>query len=383
MIYLDNAATTWPKPSCVREAVRQALELYGANPGRGGHAMGMAASQEIYRCRETAARFFHLENPAHVVFTLNCTMALNMVLKGLLCEGGHIVVSSLEHNAVMRPLKALSAGAPVYSVATVVPENPEETVRNFRRCITPQTKALLCIHASNVFGCRLPIRRIGEMAHRLGLLFIVDAAQSAGVLPVDMEADHIDYLCVPGHKGLYGPMGTGMLLCGPDTPLPTLMEGGTGSQSLLLDQPEELPDRLESGTVNTPGICGLRAGMEWVMKMGVDRIGRHKIRLMAMLYDRIGSIPGLRLYTPRPRLEAAAPVLSLNIDGLSSEETGARLDRMGIAVRPGLHCAPSAHRQWGTVPDGTVRLAPSAFTTEAQIEKTAYHLWEIARKPLQ
>ena len=253
MIYLDNAATTWPKPSCVREAVRQALELYGANPGRGGHAMGMAASQEIYRCRETAARFFHLENPAHVVFTLNCTMALNMVLKGLLCEGGHIVVSSLEHNAVMRPLKALSAGAPVYSVATVVPENPEETVRNFRRCITPQTKALLCIHASNVFGCRLPIRRIGEMAHRLGLLFIVDAAQSAGVLPVDMEADHIDYLCVPGHKGLYGPMGTGMLLCGPDTPLPTLMEGGTGSQSLLLDQPEELPDRLESGTVNTPG----------------------------------------------------------------------------------------------------------------------------------
>ena len=309
MIYLDNAATTWPKPSCVREAVRQALELYGANPGRGGHAMGMAASQEIYRCRETAARFFHLENPAHVVFTLNCTMALNMVLKGLLCEGGHIVVSSLEHNAVMRPLKALSAGAPVYSVATVVPENPEETVRNFRRCITPQTKALLCIHASNVFGCRLPIRRIGEMAHRLGLLFIVDAAQSAGVLPVDMEADHIDYLCVPGHKGLYGPMGTGMLLCGPDTPLPTLMEGGTGSQSLLLDQPEELPDRLESGTVNTPGICGLRAGMEWVMKMGVDRIGRHEIRLMAMLYDRIGSIPGLRLYTPRPRLEAAAPVL--------------------------------------------------------------------------
>lgn len=190
------------------------------------------------------------------------------------------------------------------------------------------------------------------MAHRLGLLFIVDAAQSAGVLPVDMEADHIDYLCVPGHKGLYGPMGTGMLLCGPDTPLPTLMEGGTGSQSLLLDQPEELPDRLESGTVNTPGICGLRAGMEWVMKMGVDRIGRHEIRLMAMLYDRIGSIPGLRLYTPRPRLEAAAPVLSLNIDGLSSEETGARLDRMGIAVRPGLHCAPSAHRQWGTVPDG-------------------------------
>ena len=221
------------------------------------------------------------------------------------------------------------------------------------------------------------------MAHRLGLLFIVDAAQSAGVLPIDMKADHIDYLCVPGHKGLYGPMGTGMLLCGPDTPLSTWMEGGTGSQSLLLTQPEELPDRLESGTVNTPGICGLRAGMEWVTKAGVDRIGRHETRLMAMLHDRISGIPGLRLYTPRPRLEETVPVLSVNIDGLSSEETGAHLDRMGIAVRPGLHCAPSAHRQWGTVPDGTVRLAPSAFTTEAQIEKTAHILREIARKPLQ
>ncbi len=383
MIYLDNAATTWPKPLCVREAVQQALNVYGANPGRGGHAMGMAASREIYRCRETAARFFHLDNPAHVVFTMNCTMALNMVLKGLLCHGGHVVVSSLEHNAVMRPLNALSSSGPVYTIATVVPGNPDETVRNFRRCVTPRTKAIVCTHASNVFGCRLPIRQIGELAHRLGLLFVVDAAQSAGVLPIDMAADHIDYLCVPGHKGLYGPMGTGMLLCAPDTPLPTWMEGGTGSQSLLLDQPDELPDRLESGTVNTPGICGLRAGMEWVMGLGIDRISRHEIRLMAMLHDRLNSTPGIRLYTPRPRIEETAPVLSLRIDGQPSEETGAFLDRMGVAVRPGLHCAPSAHRQWGTAPDGTVRLAPSAFTDDAQIKKTAYLLQEIARKSLQ
>lgn len=224
--------------------------------------MGMAASQEIYRCRETAARFFHLENPAHVVFTLNCTMALNMVLKGLLCEGGHIVVSSLEHNAVMRPLKALSAGAPVYSVATVVPENPEETVRNFRRCITPQTKALLCIHASNVFGCRLADPSDRGDGSSLGLLFIVDAAQSAGVLPVDMEAEPSSITCVcRGHKGLYGPMGDPVGFSAAPTPrCPTLMEGGTGSQSLLLDQPEELPDRLESGTVNTPGIAGCGQG---------------------------------------------------------------------------------------------------------------------------
>lgn len=383
MIYLDNAATTWPKPLCVRETVRQCMELYGANPGRGGHAMGMAASREVYRCRETAASFFHLDNPGHVVFTMNCTMSLNIVIKGLLRYGGHVVVSSLEHNAVLRPLNALSASGRVYSVATVVPGDPEETVRNFHRCITPRTKAILCTHASNVFGFRLPIREIGELAHRMGLLFVVDAAQSAGVLPIDMEADHIDYLCVPGHKGLYGPMGTGMLLCAPDTPLPTFMEGGTGSQSLLLEQPDELPDRFESGTVNTPGICGLRAGMEWVMNKGIDKIGQHEIRLMAALHDRLSEVPGVVLYTPRPRLEETAPVLSLNVGGLSSEETANRLDRMGIAVRPGLHCAPSAHQQMGTLPDGTVRLAPSAFTNEAQIEKTAYILREIARKPLQ
>lgn len=183
MIYLDNAATTWPKPLCVRETVRQCMELYGANPGRGGHAMGMAASREVYRCRETAAAFFHLDNPGHVVFTMNCTMSLNIVIKGLLRYGGHVVVSSLEHNAVLRPLNALSASGRVYSVATVVPGDPEETVRNFHRCITPRTKAILCTHASNVFGFRLPIREIGELAHRMGLLFVVDAAQSAASCP--------------------------------------------------------------------------------------------------------------------------------------------------------------------------------------------------------
>ena len=257
MIYWDNAATTWPKPMAVTEAMSRALTRYGANPGRGGHTMGMAASREVYRCRETAAEFFHLDNPGQVVFTLNCTMAMNMALKGILRTSGRVVVSDLEHNAVMRPLHVLSPGRPIYDVAQVTPGDDDQTVEAFRRCITPFTRAIVCTHASNVFGVQLPIRRLGELAREHDLLFVVDAAQTAGVLPLDMEADHIDFLCVAGHKGLYGPMGTGMLLCGDRFQLPSFVEGGTGSQSLLYEQPDELPDRLESGTPNTPGILSL------------------------------------------------------------------------------------------------------------------------------
>lgn len=376
MIYLDNAATTWPKPLCVRQAMVESMEQFGANPGRGGHSMSLAASEAVYRCRETAARMFHLDNPAGVVFTMNCTMSLNIVLKGLLKNGGHVVVSSLEHNAVMRPLTALSVRRPVYTAAKVVPGDDDQTVNNFRRCLTPYTKAIVCLHASNVFGFRLPIRRLGQLAREYGLLFVVDAAQTAGVLPIDMQQDNIDYLCVPGHKGLYGPMGTGMLLCAPEKPLPTLMEGGTGSQSLLLTQPEELPDRMESGTVNLPGICGLRAGMEWVMEHGVEAIGREETWHLSMLYEHLSRMPKVRLYAPRPSLDRSAPVLSFNLDGKKSEETAALLSEAGVAVRAGIQCAPSAHRQMHTLPDGTVRMAPSLFTTDEEIEKTCKILWE-------
>ena len=369
MIYLDNAATTWPKPACVAAAVNRALAVYGANPGRGGHNMSLAAAKEVYGCRETAARFFHLDNPTHVVFTLNCTMSLNMAIKGILANGGRVVVSSLEHNAVMRPLHALSRSGPVYDVAKVEPGDDDATVEAFRRCIGPLTKAIVCTHASNVFGVRLPIHRLGALAKERGLLFVVDAAQTAGVLPIDMQADHIDFLCLAGHKSLYGPMGTGMLLCGNGAPLPTLIEGGTGSQSIRLEQPEDLPERLESGTINVPGICGLRAGMEWVLSRGVANIARQETGHMAMMYDCLSRMPGVSLYTARPAIGLCAPVLSMNVMGMSSEETAAELNRLGVAVRAGLHCAPFAHRQFGTLPGGTVRFAPSAFTTRQDIEQ--------------
>ena len=312
---------------------------------------------------------FNLEDPSGVVFVLNCTMALNIALKGILAGGGRVTVSDLEHNAEMRPLYALSPGNPIYDVAHVVAGNDDATVENFRRTLSSDTKAIVCTHASNVFGIRLPIRRLGALAREKGLLFVVDGAQTAGVLPIDMQEDNIDFLCLAGHKGLYGPMGTGMLLCSGRFSLPPFIEGGTGSQSLLLEQPEDLPDRLESGTPNTPGICGLRAGMEWVSAHGIDNICRKETQQMALAYDLLSTVPGIRLYTARPQIGQCAPVLSLNLKGHCSEELAVELNRYGVAVRAGLHCAPSAHRAYGTAPAGTARLAPSIYTSRQEIEQ--------------
>lgn len=365
-VYFDNAATTWPKPYLVREAVNRALTEYGANPGRSGYPMALAASRQVYRCRELAAEFFNLNNPSNVVFVQSCTMALNIVIKGLLKNGGRAVVSDMEHNAVMRPLHAISPGYPVYDVTRVFPGDTERTLESFSRCIRPSTRAIVCLHASNVFGVRLPVREIGMLARRHGLAMVVDAAQSAGVVPIDMQADCIDYLCVPGHKGLYGPMGIGMLLCGSDRFIPPLLEGGTGSFSASLRQPQDLPDRFESGTVNTPGILGLAAGIEFVKKQGIDEIAEREMRLISYIYSRLERMKNIRLYTPKPDFSWSAPVLSFNIEGRHSEEVADALSKKGIAVRAGLHCAPNAHRKFGTLDTGTVRVAPSAHTTMAE-----------------
>lgn len=380
MIYLDNAATTYPKPLCVNRAVSQALMQYGANPGRGGHEMSMASSREVFRCRETAATLFHLDNPAGVVFTLNCTMAMNIALKSILAEGGRVIVSDLEHNAVIRPLHAVSGRYPVYDVARVE-EDDDQTVENFRRLITPSTRAIVCMHASNVFGTVLPVKRLGQLAHDNGLLFIVDAAQTAGVLPIDMQAMQIDMLCVAGHKGVYGPMGTGMLLCANGVVPKALIEGGTGSNSLSPEQPDELPERLESGTVNVPGICGLRAGMDFVgIRGGPNTIGQEELYHLAWFYDRVANMPEVTLYTPRPAFGRSAPLLSLNLRGQASEEVAAALNSYGVAVRAGLHCAPAAHHHFGTAPSGTVRFAPSVFTNRTHWEHVCKILLNMTRK---
>ncbi len=379
MIYWDNGATTWPKPLSVRRAAWQAFSLYGANPGRGGHQMALRTAEQVYGCREELAAFFGLADPTGVIFTAGCTASLNMVIQGLLRNGGSAVISDLEHNAVLRPLHALPPEGSRYSVAAWSADE-EQTVENFRRAIRPDTRLLICSHASNVFGVALPIRRLAALAHAHGLLFCVDAAQTAGLLPLDMERDGIDYLCIAGHKGLYAPMGIGVLLCR-DHSLSPLLQGGTGSFSRHPEQPRELPDRLESGTPNVPGICGLRAGLQFVREIGREHLYAHELRLTKRLYDGLVALPGVRLYTPRPQ-PGSAPVLSVNVQGLSSEALAVLLGQQGIAVRAGLHCAPLAHRHFDTFPDGTARFVPSAFSDSQEVDKICKFFAQITQKTL-
>lgn len=377
MIYLDNAATTYPKPPCVTAAVTRALQRLGGNPGRSGHPLSLAAAEAVWDCRESAAGFFGCPSPENVIFTMNCTMSINIVLKGLLSCGGRVLISDMEHNAVMRPLHALARKGFIKIDVAAVTGDAEETVANFKRKITPETRAIVCIHASNVFGAAAPVRALGRTARLFGLPFVVDGAQSAGVLPLNMAEDAIDFLCLPGHKGLYGPMGTGLLLCSGRVPLAPLIEGGTGTQSLDYRQPDTLPERLESGTANVPGICGLRAGIEWVRAQGIDAIAAHEHRCLAPLRRALLSIPRVRLYTPPPRPGVDAPILSFSVDGVASEAIAERLHAAGVAVRAGYHCAPAAHRKFGSPEGGTVRLAPSAFTSFRAAQDASRILYNI------
>lgn len=368
MIYLDNSATTFPKPTSVRKAMIDAVTQYGANPGRSGHSMSIRASEEIFKCRSRAAKFFGANSPENVVFTLNCTHAINIVLKGLLHKGDHVVVSDIEHNAVVRPLYALSECGISYTVVRVSINDSDETLASFRSALRDNTKLVVCNHVSNVWGIRLPIERITAMCHQYGIEVLVDASQSAGVLPINMTDIGIDYLCLPGHKGLYSPMGVGMLITAEGEKLGTLIEGGTGSNSAVLEQPTIMPDRFESGTQNLPAISGLRAGIEFVDAITPEKIHAHEIKLLSNLYDRLQENKRVKLYTPRPNNKISGGVLSFNIKDTDSETVADYLNtRYGIAVRAGLHCAPLAHQHFGTETQGAVRVSPSYFTTVREI----------------
>jgi len=375
LIYLDNSATTYPKPPAVSAAVSSAMK-HSANPGRSGHSLSLAAASEIYNARSSAAGFFGCDNEERVIFTSGCTMAMNMALKGLLKKGDHVVVSSLEHNAVMRPLQSLAKDDITFTKAQIVPFDNEKTTDSFRKAINAKTRMIVCTHASNVWGLRMPVERLSALAHAYGLMFVLDAAQSAGVAEVTMKSGY-DAVCIAGHKGLYGPMGTGILILGENILPDTIIEGGTGSSSAEFMQPEELPDRFESGTPNLPGIAGLKTGIDFVRKKGTDRIFAHELALMQYLYSRLEKMPEIKLYTPRPDAEFTLPVLSFNIDGLSSEETALRLSKRGIAVRAGLHCAPLAHESMGTLDTGAVRISPSVFTSGADIDRLIFALKRI------
>ncbi len=364
MIYFDNAATTYPKPAMVYKGCEEALYKFGANPGRSGHSFSMKTAEMVYSARESVANFFNASEVENVVFTPNCTTSINMVLKGLLKKGDHVVISNLEHNAVARPIYRLKKDGIIdYSVAEAYEGKNDKTLYNFKMAIRTNTKLVVCTHASNVFGIKLPIGEIGTICKNRAIFFMVDAAQTAGIVPIDMKKDKIDFLCVAAHKGLYAPMGTGILICENGKILKSIIEGGTGSSSLDFSQPEQMPDKLESGTTNVVGIAGVLYGIETINKVGIKTIASHEFEITRNIYRQLRSNNRIKLYTGFPDERYHVPVLSFNIIGLDSGYVVDKLSQSGFALRGGLHCAPLAHLSKGTQEIGTVRLCPSMFTT--------------------
>jgi len=372
MIYLDNAATSWHKPPEVLKAMVDVLERAGGNPGRSGHQLSIEAARVMCDTREDITRFFNSGDPARVIFTSGATHALNIVLKGLLKPGDRVVASSMEHNAVMRPLRTLEERGLVLNVVPCATDGSLD-VNDISRAVDLNTRLVVIVHASNVAGTILPIAEVASIAHRAGALLLVDAAQTAGVLPIDMKAFGIDFLAFTGHKGLQGPPGIGGLVIGDhvDTSqIEPLLQGGTGSQSELEEQPEHLPDKFESGTPNIVGIAGLCAGVNWITDRGIEAIRAQEKELTSALVDGLSGIAGIKVYGTRDP-EKSVAIVSFTARDRRVSDIGLRLDEdYGILTRVGLHCAPAAHRTIGTFPEGTVRLAPGVSTTAADIKKT-------------
>lgn len=359
MINFDNAATTFPKPAAVRRAVSVAMRKFGGNSGRGGHELAMLTSAALYSARETAAEFFGAQ-PENVIFTMNCTHALNMAIKGIMADGGHMIISSMEHNSSARPAAALALKNKIsLSAAEVFPKN-ERTVESFRSLIRKDTKAVVCTIAGNVTGQLLPFREIGQLCREHGICFIADGAQACGIIDVKMS-DGINILCTSGHKGLYGITGTGMLITDGKFPITPIIQGGTGSGSLSLFQPDILPDSLESGTPNIIGAMSVKAGIEFVRSIGTDKIFRHESALCQKFITLIEKNDDIIVY--RSPSAEYVPIVSFNIRGMPSEKTASLLADKGFCLRAGFHCAALAHASLGTE-NGTVRYAPSVFSTE-------------------
>lgn len=375
MIYFDSAATSFQKPETVCNAMETALREM-SSPGRGGYPEAMQAAETLLSCRTELAELFHVPEPEQVVFTMNATHGLNIAIKSLIPYGGKVVISGYEHNAVTRPLAALAAdirvaGAPLF--------RPDLVTEAFEKAITPDVDAVICNHVSNVFGAVQPVEAVAAICREKGVPFIIDASQSAGVLPLDMTALGATFIAMPGHKGLYGPQGTGVLLCCEKAETSPLMEGGTGSVSIQQEMPEFLPDRLEAGTHNVPGIAGLLAGVRFVRGMGEDTICLHERKLAQMASEGLRELPGVSVCARRDLFDQTG-VLSFVPQGLDSELVGNALADAGFAVRAGMHCAPLAHRTAGTIDSGTVRLSFSVFNNEEEVNHLLETLPEILKQ---
>ena len=363
MIYFDSAATTFQKPAAVASAVAEAFHTM-SSPGRGGYSAARNAEETLFACREELAEMFGLRDPQRVVFTMNATHGLNLAIKSLVPKGGKVVISGYEHNAVTRPLLSLQVNV---QTARGVLFEPEEELLAFGAMIQKDTDAVICTQVSNVFGCVLPIEEIAALCREREVPLIIDASQGAGILPLDMERLGAAFIAMPGHKGLYGPQGTGVLLCGSREKVLPLLEGGTGSVSLQQTMPEFLPDRLEAGTHNVPGIAGLLAGIRHVRRKGVGRICEKERRLACRAAEGLGKLPGVDVFA-KPGLSGQTGVVSFRVKGTDCEQIAYSLGQQGIAVRAGLHCAPLAHCSAGTLDSGTVRLSFSDFNTADEVD---------------
>ena len=370
MIYFDNTATSWPKPPGVAKAMAHYLNEVGANPGRSGHRLAVEAARIVYATREAVAELFNAPDPLRVVFGANVTEALNLALWSLLRPGDRVITSSMEHNSVMRPLRALERQGVEVTVVQCSPEGFLDPA-DVEAVIQPDTVLIVLNHASNVVGTLLPVAKVGHIARRHDLLLLVDAAQTAGAYPIDVQADAVDLLAFTGHKSLYGPMGTGGLVIGErvnPARLKPLKRGGTGSRSEREEQPDFLPDMCESGTLNAVGLAGLADGIRWVREQGVEAIRAHEMALSQQLIDGLRAVPGVTVYGGLDATRQTATV-SFNIVGMEPSEVGLRLDEeYDIMCRVGLHCAPAAHKTLGTFPVGTVRFGLGAFNTPDQVE---------------
>lgn len=366
MIYFDNAATTLRKPESVVRAVAEAMSSLG-NAGRGAHSASMGANHTIFETRMELSDFFHGPNAKNVVFTMNSTESLNIAIKGIFQEGDHVLSTVLEHNSVLRPLYELEERGVEHSF---VPADSlgRVSLSDFERLLRPNTKAIVCTHASNLTGNLLDIERIGEFAHARGLLFIVDASQTAGVYPIDMEKQGIDILCFTGHKSLLGPQGTGGLIVRDGIRIRPLLSGGTGIETYNPRQPEELPTHLEAGTLNGHGIAGLCAAIRYLKEEGIERIREQELRLMKLFHDGAEKIPGVKIYGDF-ETEERCPIVPLNLSNYDSSLVSDELySRFAIATRPGGHCAPLMHRSLGTEKQGIVRFSFSHYNTEEEVD---------------
>ncbi len=383
MIYFDNAATSYPKPPNVYRTLSEDCKRLGGNPSRSGHFLSMQAAEEVFRCRVKLAEFFGAE-PENTVFTLNATHALNTAIKGIAESGDHFIISNMEHNAVLRPVHKLSENLGcTYSIANVIGREDEEIIAEIERLILPNTRAVVMTHASNLCSFKIPAAEIGALCQRHGIIFVLDASQSAGHEDIDIHRDRIDILCAPAHKGLYGIMGLGFLITNGKVKIDSLAEGGSGYNSASMHMPEELPEHLEAGTLPIPAISALRSGICEVERIGISEIKRRECELFSLMRDGLSRIPEVEIYLP----EYSGACLLFNIRDIPAAAVDAKLQKRGVCVRSGLHCCPLGHMSIGTGEYGAVRVSfgihnrrDDIFTFTQIIRETVHDMKKISER---